>query len=240
MPLNYLSIRYEGDYDAIARRLRINEDCEDEFREIYDACLNIANPKGVFTQCSVSQSGDFTFVGDQRFNSRVLTMNFRGLSRVFPYVISCGRELYDFARATDDPLYRYWIDAISEAALRAVGKQLHETVQHTYGLSLVSSVNPGSLADFPLPCQRPLFDLLGEGPDRIGLQLTPSFLMLPYKAGSGIYFESERRYENCLLCPREGCPGRRAPFSEEMLQAYGLQALPAQAQNEACLETRRA
>ncbi|MBR4444183.1 MAG: hypothetical protein IKS52_13050, partial [Clostridia bacterium] len=109
-----------------------------------------------------------------------------------------------------------------------------EAVQETYGLTAVSCVNPGSLADFPLPCQRPLFDLLGEGPDRIGLQLTPSFLMLPYKSGSGIYFESGKRYENCSLCPRLTCPGRRAPYSEEMLAAYGLLPGPADGAQGVC------
>ena len=224
MELNTISIRYEGDFDALAKRLRINEDCEDEFREVYEDCLKIARPKGVFTECPVSQEGRETIVGSRRFDSRVLSMNFKGLSRVFPYVISCGRELYDFARATDDPLCRYWIDGISEAALRAVGARLRKAVQETYGLGHINSVNPGSLRDFPLSCQRPLFDLLGDGPDEIGLELTPTFLMLPYKSGSGIYFESEARYENCMLCPRIDCPGRRMPYDEEMLAVYGIES----------------
>ncbi len=224
MELKYVSIRYDGDYDALAKRLLINEDCEEEFRDVFEACVKIANPKGVFGQCAVSQRDDLTFVDGRQFNSRVLSVNFRGLSRAFPYVITCGRELYDYARATDDPLYRYWIDSFSEAALRAVGVKVRQSVQETYGLGRINSVNPGSLADFPLPCQRPLFDILGDGPDSIGLELTPSFLMLPYKSGSGIYFESERHYENCALCPRLNCPGRRMPYSEEMVQAYGLQA----------------
>ena len=223
MELNYVSIRYEGEYDALVKRLRINGDCEEEFREVYEDCVKIACPKGVFGQRLVVQEGPFTIVGGQRFESKVLSVNFRGRERVFPYVISCGRELYDFARATEDPLCRYWIDAISEAALRAVGARVRQAVVETYGLGRVSSVNPGSLRDFPLSCQRPLFELLGEGPERIGLELTPTFLMLPYKSGSGIYFESEERYENCALCPRLDCPGRRMPFSEALLHAYGLQ-----------------
>ncbi|MBQ8954966.1 MAG: vitamin B12 dependent methionine synthase [Clostridia bacterium] len=223
MELNYVSISYEGEYDALLRRLHINEDLEDEFRQIYEDCLAIARPKGVFSQCPVVQEGGVTVVGGHAFQSRVLSTNFRGRARVFPYVITCGRELYDFAQATEDPLGRYWIDSISEAALRAVGAQVRQAVRDTYGLGPVSSVNPGSLRDFPLPCQRPLFDLLGEGPSRIGLELTPSFLMLPYKSGSGIYFESEERYENCALCPRLDCPGRRMPYSEALVHAYGLQ-----------------
>ena len=239
MELSYVTIRYEGGYDALVQRLRVNDDLEDEFRDIYDECLKIARPKGVFTDCAVSQSGDCTVVDGRTFDSRVLQMNFRGLTRVFPYVITCGRELYDLARATEDPLCRFWVDGISEAALRAVGARVRQAVQETYSLGRLNSVNPGSLRDFPLPCQRPLFDLLGEGPDEIGLELTPTFLMLPYKSGSGIYFESSERYENCMLCPRANCPGRRMPYSEEMLHAYGLQT-PDGVQGDACQKATRA
>ena len=223
MELHVVSVRYEAHFDALVKRLQINEDCEDEFRDVFDECLKIACPKGVFTECASSQEGDFTFVGGKAFDSRVLKMNFKGLDRVFPYVISCGRELYDFACATEDPLYRFWIDGISEDALRAVGAHVREAVKETYSLGHMSSVNPGSLRDFPLSCQRPLFDLLGDGPDKIGLELTPTFLMLPYKSGSGIYFETEAHYENCMLCPRLNCPGRRMPYSEEQVAVYGIQ-----------------
>ena len=63
MELHYVSTRYEDDYDALVRRLRINEDFEDEFREVYEDCLKIGCPKGVFTQCDVSRQGDVTVVG---------------------------------------------------------------------------------------------------------------------------------------------------------------------------------
>ena len=218
MELNYISIPYEGDCGAVAGRLRISEDDEEEFRAIWEACKRIANPKGVFGQREVRQDGPLTYVDGWGFDSKVLKVNLAGLTRAFPYVISCGRELYDFAQATEDPLVRYWIDAISEAALREVGLRLRQTVQETYNLGYIGCVNPGSLADFPISCQRPLFAMLGEGPKQIGLQLTDSFLMLPYKSGSGIYFESEHRYENCSLCPRKRCPGRRAPYDEKLLR----------------------
>ena len=234
MELHYVFARYEDDFDALARRLHVTDDCVDEFRDIYEECLEIAAPKGVFSVCAVERAGKFTVVGGHQFDSRVLAVNFEEQKRVYPYVISCGRELYERACAEEDPLYRFWIDGISEAALRAVGLKTREAVQETYGLGALNSVNPGSLADFPLPCQRPLFDLLGEGPDKIGLELTPTFLMLPYKSGSGIYFESEKHYENCSLCPRLTCPNRRAPYSEAMAAAYGLQSLSSNAAQAAC------
>lgn len=54
------------------------------------------------------------------------------------------------------------------------------------------------------------------GADEIGLELTDSCLMLPYKSVSGIAYEAEATFENCMLCPRENCPTRRAPYDASM------------------------
>lgn len=223
MELHYISLPYAGNYDEAAAKLHINEDFADDFRAVFAACTRVARPKGVFGACAVAQAGGDTCVGGQRFTSRVLSVNFAGVTRAYPYIITCGRELYELSRAAADPLERYWIDAISELALREAGLQLHRAVMDVYGLGQISSVNPGSLADFPLPCQRALFALLAEGPARIGVELTDSFLMLPHKSGSGIYYESAAHFENCSLCPRENCPNRRAPFSEALFrETYAL------------------
>lgn len=36
--------------------------------------------------------------------------------------------------------------------------------------------------------------------------------MLPYKSVSGIAYETEATFENCMLCPRENCPTHRVPY----------------------------
>ena len=71
-------------------------------------------------------------------------------------------------------------------------------------------------AEAPIPCgwptggQRPLFTALR--PEEIGVTLNESCLMSPIKSVSGVLFPSESGFENCAVCPREGCQGRRAPY----------------------------
>ena len=77
----------------------------------------------------------------------------------------------------------------------------------------ISSLNPGSLKEWPITGQVPLFELLGGVTEDIGVVLSDSLLMSPVKSVSGIMFQSEEAYENCQLCPRENCPGRRAPYA---------------------------
>jgi hypothetical protein len=101
---------------------------------------------------------------------------------------------------------------IKETVLRLILRRLNDRLIESYGIQRLSRMNPGSLPDWPLSEQKQLFTLLGEGPQSIGIRLTDSFLMLPIKSVSGIWFPSEATYENCQLCPREQCPGRRAPY----------------------------
>ncbi|MCL6614559.1 MAG: hypothetical protein K6U03_08105, partial [Firmicutes bacterium] len=44
----------------------------------------------------------------------------------------------------------------------------------------------------------------------------PKALYRLAKSVSGLRFPVEEGFENCQLCPRQGCPGRRAPYAPEI------------------------
>jgi len=68
--------------------------------------------------------------------------------------------------------------------------------------------------------QRKLFALLGDPVKEVGVELTESCLMIPVKSVSGIWFPAKIDFENCQLCSRENCPGRRAPYDENLARKY--------------------
>ena len=206
------------DINELMARLRVPEDLDEEFADIFAECEAIADPCFMYTEVSVSQTESTTVVGGFEFVSRIMYGNFKGLTKVWPYVITCGRELYDLAKTKADPLERYWVDSIAEAYLGAMHPVIHREVAAIAGVERLYSMNPGSLEDFPIACQRPLFDMLGDVMGGIGVELTDSYLMLPYKSGSGIYFTSNSDYENCSMCPRADCPNRRAPYDGMMFE----------------------
>lgn len=101
------------------------------------------------------------------------------------------------------------------AAIEALGRHLAAT----YETGERSMMNPGSLEDWPLSQQRPLFSLFGDACSRIGVTLSESLLMSPVKSVSGVWFETEKGFQNCQLCPREQCPKRRAPYDAHLFDA---------------------
>jgi hypothetical protein len=66
---------------------------------------------------------------------------------------------------------------------------------------------------WPIEQQRSLFALFGDVEALIGVALTESYLMLPTKSVSGVYFETDQSFISCQLCTREACPGRRAKYT---------------------------
>ena len=174
-------------------------------------------PKAVYRECYVdSRTEDTVTVGGIVLKSRVLRVNMEQAHRAFAFLATCGAELEAWARSLDDMLEQYWATVLMEMALYQARQYLNARLGEVLPLDKSVVMNPGSLADWPIQQQRPLFNLIGSASDAIGVRLTESLLMTPAKSVSGIRFPTEAHFESCQLCPREGCPGRRAPYDREL------------------------
>lgn len=191
----------------------IGQSPSDGIDEMAAAAEKIARPKAVYRDSFIdSRSDDSVVIDGIAFQSRVLRVNLDPVHRVFPHVATCGTELEAWSDSFSDPLERFAADVIKEQAVRAAYAHLESHLRTTAGLGSISHMNPGSLPDWPLPQQAPLFRLLGDLEALVGVRLTDSFLMLPTKTVSGIFFPTETSFESCQLCSREDCRGRRAPW----------------------------
>jgi hypothetical protein len=171
-----------------------------------------------------------------RFDSRVLRVNLEKAHRVFPFLATCGTELHEWAAAQQDILQRYYADEIAEAALRQALGVLREHLKERYRLGHTSTMSPGSLPDWSIQAQRPLFALFGDTERLLGVRLADSLLMVPSKSVSGIRFPTEQTFASCQLCPREGCPSRQAacdpdPY-DKRYQGAQVKVLPGAAQGD--------
>ena len=187
----------------------------------------VARPRATYKIGFLDSSGDdYVVVDGLKFTSRVLRVNLQDTHRVFAYVATSGVELEAWANEGDDDLLRrFWGEAINRMAVGAAAQALLKHLAETYGVATLSTMNPGSLADWPLAQQRVLFALLGDTEATIGVTLTPSLLMVPTKTVSGIAFPTEESFASCQLCPREACPNRRAPYDAGLKERkYGIQA----------------
>lgn len=148
-----------------------------------------------------------------QFHSRVLSVNLEKAERIFPFVGTCGMELQEWSDGIDDMLWGFWAEGIKEEGLMTALDAFQQHLHDRYRPGHLSTMSPGSLENWPINQQTPLFSLLGNPQE---VRLTESMLMVPTKSVSGITFPTDASFESCQLCPRQNCPGRRAPYDESL------------------------
>jgi len=223
------SIPIELRLEAVIKRMRLRKRSDSilgHIREMLDIARPIAKPKAVFDVAYIeNKNGDSREIGGVKFNSRVHRSNLDKVERVFPYLVTCGRELDEIDIPSTDFIKGYFLDQIKETAVVLARQYVEGYLKKRYALGQLSRMAPGAGAgdDWPITQQKELFSLFGgreKVEELIGVRLTDSFLMVPIKSVSGIFFPAEIRFESCQICPREQCIGRRAPYNAEVVKKY--------------------
>lgn len=221
--LKNISVRLS--LEKVRKMLHMKPDTDlSQVRSLVDTVQQLIDPRAVYDVCYVEEKAeDSVIVGGLRLSSRVLRKNLDRVERIFPYVITLGSKLGEKQTACSDLLENYYLDSIGNLALTSVRKQLKKHLQSKFALEKMSSMAPGSLSDWPIEEQGPLFKLLGDVEASIGVRLTRSLLMIPAKSISGFYFPAEVSFYSCQLCPRKRCESRKAKYDEMLADEYGIQ-----------------
>jgi len=220
------SITVKLNIEEVLKQLRqrnVSKDFEKSLQELIEIAHPVAKPKAVYEVSYVeNKNEDSLDIGGVRFTSRVLRVNLDKVERVFPYVVTCGRELDEINIPSHEFMKVYLLDQIKETALVLARRYLEGYLKRKYALGKISRMAPGtgSLEDWPITQQKELFSIFGNVEDLIGVKLTDKCLMIPVKSMSGIFFPTEIRFESCQLCPRERCIDRRAPYNPDLVKKY--------------------
>ncbi len=210
--------------DQLRKRLHMEKDRDlSEIQPLVDVAMTLIEPRALYDVCYIEEKlEDAVMVNGRRLKSRVLRKNLDQVERIFPFVITLGPKLGEKQAASSDLLKNFYLDTIGNAALNSARKYLKRHLESQFALNKISSMAPGSLADWPIEEQKPLFNLLGDVDASIGVKLTDSLLMLPTKSISGVYFPTEVSFVSCQLCPRERCESRKAKYDEKLAEKYGI------------------
>jgi hypothetical protein len=209
------------DPGVIKKSVPLPEGEEKRLHSLIAAAQSVFSAKAVYRVCYVdARAEDSVSIGGVLFKSRVLRKHLDNIERVFPYVVTIGAGVEELGKASGDALEKYYLDVIGNAAVVNAREHLKKRLSTRYALQGLSYLGPGQLKDWPLEEQKPLFSLLGDVRSAVGVTLNDSLLMIPRKSLSGIYFPTEIPFMACQLCPKEGCPSRKAKFSEELAREY--------------------
>ncbi|HOS98052.1 MAG TPA: vitamin B12 dependent methionine synthase [Deltaproteobacteria bacterium] len=208
-------IPFEADENGLMELLRIRPGTRNaaDFCAILREAGAVARPRAGFGVASPVMAGDDSVeIGQVRFTGRILRVNLEKAGVVFPFVATCGTELEEWSSGLSGTLHAFWAENIMLLALGSAVARLEQHLKDRLGVQEFSTMNPGSLPEWPIEQQAPLFALLGDTVRAMGVRLTDRMVIRPLKSVSGISFVSAEGFVNCALCPRERCPSRRAAY----------------------------
>ena len=129
----------------------------------------------------------------------------------FPFLVTEGPEAAKWGGGLSEADRNIGY-VLRETAVLQMRLALEERIREEFDLGTVSYMSPGSIKEWPLDEQRPLFDLLAPLPRRLGATLLKSGFVSPPYSTTGIFFKTREKFYNCSLCPREECPNRKAAY----------------------------
>ena len=220
-PIVLDQIPFQLDLEDLKKKLRVREESSfaKDLHHLMADAQSLGRPKALYRISFIESKGDDFITADGiTLKSRILRVNLDQVYRIFPYAVTCGTELEEWTKGMTDLLRSFAADTIKETVLYQAIHYLMEHLKESHQLTQASRMSPGSLADWPIDEQRPLFEILGNVKDLIGVSLTESLMMVPTKSVSGVCFPTEVDFVSCQLCEREVCPGRKASYDKDLYE----------------------
>jgi hypothetical protein len=213
-------IPVEYDEEELWRKLHVEKlkGKRKEIASLIEESRELIDPKAVYTYFEVVRiEGDSVRLesGDV-LKGVILADMLRCGQKVAPYVATIGPKLEDRASklAEDNMLLAFFLDKIGNYALTIAEENIRSLVEKTLG-NKVSNFGPGEGTGklFGIEQQAVLFQIL-QPFNSIGVQLTPSCMMIPKKSVSGVFAVTDEEYISCQYCPKK-CEDRTSVFRGE-------------------------
>lgn len=212
--------------DALFRLIK-GERTRTMMEKYMDEVIRVAAPavraKALYrVACIGARDSEWVEIDGVRFTSKVLAKSLANIDNVFPYIVTCGKELDELPISPKDHLRYYCLDIIKMHVLFQAMQYFLNYMREKYALKEITHLHPGEFADWPIEQQEPLFSLFQNTEGAIGVKLSSTKTIQPIKSGSGILFSSGASFESCALCLQAKCPGRRAPYNPRLAEQFGI------------------
>jgi hypothetical protein len=188
-----------------------------EAEKAYQLACSLVQPGVIYRKHAVKRDVSPTFfIGDVEFNNKAIYYNLSDSHECFVYIITVGTEFSMKANDASEYLGSYYLDKIGNFFLRRLREKL---IDHL-GARGLSRMSPGSTHLWPLTDNRKIFATLGDEATKIGVSLSDSHVMVPFKTVSGILFYKEKPFFDCFLCQLTDCQARQAGYNPQIAEFY--------------------
>ena len=142
------NIKEEVRDEEIFQKLKIdaNDEYASDILDLAKKAEAVAKPKAIYgAACIDEKDENHVIIEGICFTSRLLSNNLKEVQRVFPYVATCGEEVYSWAKSILDPIERYWAEALCEIYLSKAYIAMKRDLEFKMKPGKTAVMNPGSL-----------------------------------------------------------------------------------------------
>ncbi|WP_414733068.1 hypothetical protein [Acetobacterium carbinolicum] len=167
--------------------LRGNEAMLDILEPIYEMVQKIAIPKAIYFEAQITEKTDaWVKVNGVVFESELLRGYVNQGDPVFPYIVTVGTELDDYAKTLKDSMDLFMIDEVMNLLVNTGKVFVADAVKEVSGWQSVKDYVPGNGEEWSTVEQKRLFDLFAGETAKIGVTLGDNYFVLPGRSTIGI------------------------------------------------------
>lgn len=172
--------------------LRGNEAMLDILEPIYEIVEQIARPKVIYFEAQITEKTDQSVkINGVPFESQLLRGYVNQGDLVFPYIVTVGTELDDYAKTLKDSMDLFLIDEVMNLLVNTGKVFVADAVKEELGWTAAQDYVPGNGEEWSTVEQKRLFDLFAGETAKIGVTLGDNYFVLPGRSTIGILSQQE-------------------------------------------------
>jgi hypothetical protein len=179
----------------------------EEFKELIQAVEPVIASKAIISQLDVIGQSEHALISSAgKFSSILLAELAVNAEVVFPFIVTCGKEIEDFSAEVSDPLHFYWLEKLKDHALEQAFENIKSEIRTKCNGQTITSLVPLDDEIWPLTGLKEIFAVFKpEDIKRMGVELTETLYMTPTKTRAGIFFPAEKEVDLCHICNLKKC-----------------------------------
>jgi hypothetical protein len=167
--------------------LRGNEAMLDILEAIYKMVEKITRPKAIYFEARITEKTDESVkINGVPFESQLLRGYVNQGDPVFPYIVTVGTELDDYAKTLKDPMKLFMIDEVMNLLVNTGKVFVADRVKEATGWRSAQDYVPGNGEEWSTVEQKRLFDLFAGETAKIGVTLGDNYFVLPGRSTIGV------------------------------------------------------
>ncbi|MBC3795857.1 hypothetical protein [Acetobacterium tundrae] len=193
----FMNFPYELSMDILNEELNLQgrESMLEIVAPLFEMTQKIAKPKAIYFKAEITDKHEKSVTVDNEiFESQLFGGTVEKGDMVFPYIVTVGTELDDYAKTLTDAMDQFMIDEMMNLLVNIGKVFVANEVQKEAGWEKTQDYVPGNGEEWSTEEQTRLFYMFGDDTKKIGVSLGEHAFVLPGRSTIGILSQKKQAF----------------------------------------------